>query len=91
MVAHVSTLDPREHLEQARDNLEAAKKAGPSPRGEHFAALAQGHALTGILAALTQAPRTGPGEPRPVTHEGRVVGLLTRQHGATCSCERCYL
>lgn len=80
MVAHVSTLDPREHLEQARDNLEAAKKAGPSPRGEHFAALAQGHALTGILAALTPAPRTGAGEP-----------LLTRQHGATCSCERCYL
>ena len=64
MVTHVSTLDPREHLEQARENLEAAKKAGPSPRGEHFAALAQGHALAGVLAALTQAPRTGRTRPR---------------------------
>ncbi len=69
-----------EHYEKAAENLETARTLGPGS-GSHFAALAQAHALLGVLAVLAERPRpTAAGEP-----------LLTRQHGATCSCERCYL
>lgn len=61
-----------EQFEAALDHLATAKRIGPGSAALHFANLAHGHALAGIVAALTDDPAPAP-DVRPA-----LAGLLTR-------------